>query len=417
MIDLSATPTKFGSGVGLFWRGIDLRILNAIILSSLNSYLAQKIPHLPSKLLFESARSALFHILIVTGVGHGDDVIVSAFTCSAVTYAVAQTGARVVYVDINKDLTMNSTSLFSAVTSKTKAVIVQNTFGRLGIEPHVFSKIKEYGILTIEDCALSFGSRLDDRAHGVFGDVSIWSLESSKSLTLGWGGVLTINNQTLVKDVTSYYQKLRRVPLLVDALRIFQLWISVYFTGHPSIFGPIIWYLLYGTRIFRRSRDSENNYYAMHSKMGILSCILFCSFEQHFGRLFKRSETYYRKFTQKALDLNLNCVVVPRSNESIVSPRFSLLVPESSRQTIIRNGLKLGVEIGDWFNEAPPSSNLFSNHSLFHSNASNISRSIINVSCHWSLSLSEVNNIMKWMETISCFDTKHTLPLITISSI
>ena len=80
-----------------------------------------------------------FHALDSIGVGSEDEVIVSAFTCSAVTYSIILTGAKVVYVDINNDLTMNKNALLSAITSKTKVLIVQNTFGRLGVAPYLFS--------------------------------------------------------------------------------------------------------------------------------------------------------------------------------------------------------------------------------------------------------------------------------------
>ena len=68
------------------------------------------------------------------------------------------TGAKVVYVDTN-DLTMNKNALLSAITSKTKVLIVQNTFGRLGVAPYLFSEIRKQGIFIIEDCSLSIGSQ------------------------------------------------------------------------------------------------------------------------------------------------------------------------------------------------------------------------------------------------------------------
>ena len=46
-----------------------------------------------NKLFFESSRSALFNCLIFQNIGNGDEVVISSFTCDALTYAVMNSGA------------------------------------------------------------------------------------------------------------------------------------------------------------------------------------------------------------------------------------------------------------------------------------------------------------------------------------
>ena len=145
---------------------------------------------------------------------------------------------------------MNRDALLSAITSNTKVLIVQNTFGRIGADYSLFSQIRNHGIFIVEDCSLSIGSQNDLGAHGSFGDVSVWSLEASKSFTLGWGGVLSVNNVNHLEIIRDHYSSLKRLPLWHDSLRIFQLWISVFFVTYPPPFGSLIWYFCLGLDCF-----------------------------------------------------------------------------------------------------------------------------------------------------------------------
>ena len=53
------------------------------------------------------------------------------------------------------------------------------------------------GILVVEDCSLSIGTKKKDKLLGITGDAAIFSLELSKTISVGWGGILIINNKNL----------------------------------------------------------------------------------------------------------------------------------------------------------------------------------------------------------------------------
>lgn len=401
MIRLNRSPTKFGGGIGLLWRGTNLTTLNGALWSILRA------PSLPSdekpdRFLFESARSALFHALTAMEVGHGAEVIVSAFTCDAVTYAVMRAGATVVYVDINDDLTMNSAAVLAAVTDKTRVVIVQNTFGRLGLGAAVIEEIKARGLIVVEDCALSIGSRIGGVPHGSFGDISTWSLEVSKSLTIGWGGVLTVNDPDRLEIIRRHYRGLKCVPLWQDLRRVLQLWVSVFLTRYPPPLGVFLWYFLHGFRLFRRSKDSQREYYAKHAKLGSLSASLFLSIEGRSDDHFRQINQNFMNLATKAKELGLRCPIVPDEREFLVSPRFSLLIDESKREVLTQSAALAGIELGRWFDQAPPLYGLDSARVSSSANASWISSLIVNLPCHWSLTQGELQSMKDWMETIAC---------------
>lgn len=394
------SPTKFGGGVGLQWRGMNQPTLSRAIWRVFST-----LPNIRSELdldrfLFESARSALFHVLTAMGVGKGHEVIVSAFTCEAVTYAVMKTGATVVYVDINDDLTMNEFALRAALTGSTRAVVMQNTFGRLGLTSNVVEWVKAKGVLVIEDCALSIGSRLGDTSHGDIGDFSTWSLEASKTITLGWGGVLKVNDPARLRVIEKYYFGLKRVPFWLDFIRVLQLWVSVRFSICPPPLGLYLWYFLYGLKFFRRSSDSQKSYFVRHSKMGVLTSLIYNDVSVYSDDIFKKTNNNYTIIAAKAQELGLNCPVVPRHNEFIVSPRFSLLVGVGERQFLTQSALKLGIELGCWFEMAPPPYRLDQARVSSSTVAKNISDVIVNLPCHWTLSSADLKLILKWMESI-----------------
>jgi len=72
---------------------------------------------------FGSDRMALFFILKAMRIGSGDEIILPAYTCVVVPNAVRHAGAKPVYADIDPN------EIEIKMTDRTKAVIVQHTYG------------------------------------------------------------------------------------------------------------------------------------------------------------------------------------------------------------------------------------------------------------------------------------------------
>ncbi len=71
----------------------------------------------------------LYEILKAFEIGDGDEVLVQAFTCVAVPNSVRWTSAKPVYVDIDNTYNIDPSDDAQKITPKTKAIIVQHTFG------------------------------------------------------------------------------------------------------------------------------------------------------------------------------------------------------------------------------------------------------------------------------------------------
>jgi len=105
-----------------------------------------------------SGRSAQYVLLKALGIGKGDEVVVQAFTCVAVPNSVSWTGAKPVYCDIDNTYNLNLLDLENKITKKTKAVIIQNTFGLPADYKNLLSLTKKRKILLIEDGAHLLGN-------------------------------------------------------------------------------------------------------------------------------------------------------------------------------------------------------------------------------------------------------------------
>lgn len=181
--------------------------------------------HLDNCFLFHSNRSALYYLLNSLSLSSSDEVLVTAFTCSSVVEAIHRAGLTPVLVDISPSTFGSSLESIQEIAShNTKVVIVQHTFGI----PADIIAIRKFcntnKLFLIEDCALSLFSSNEYDLLGRFGDASIWSFELSKTISSGWGGLLSINkcSTSLLSRVNEFNKSLRSENILLAFNRILQ---------------------------------------------------------------------------------------------------------------------------------------------------------------------------------------------------
>jgi perosamine synthetase len=143
-----------------------------------------------------SGTSTLHSALEAVGVGAGDEVISPALTVIMDTTATIHANAVPVYADINP-LTFNidPKDIRKKITDKTKAIITVSLYGLPCDMDEIMNISHEFNIPVIEDNAQCFLSTYKGRLAGTFGHVSSWSLENSKHMSCGEGGIITTNNE------------------------------------------------------------------------------------------------------------------------------------------------------------------------------------------------------------------------------
>lgn len=160
--------------------------------------------------LFNSARSALYTLLKALEIGDDDEVLVQAFTCVAVADPVIWAGAKPIFVDIDESLNINPGALEKHISDRTKAIIVQHTFGI----PAQIEKIKKitqkYNLVLIEDCAHALGASYQGKKLGSFGDFAFFSFGRDKIISSVFGGGLMINGRCKMQNakLKEIYEKL-----------------------------------------------------------------------------------------------------------------------------------------------------------------------------------------------------------------
>ncbi len=160
--------------------------------------------------------------LRILGIGEGDEVIVPAYTYTASASVVYHVGAKIVFVDVEKDsLEINYEELEKAITEKTKAIIPVDLAGIPCDYDRIFSILenkkslfkpnneiqKAIGRVAIcADAAHAFGATLKGKKIGSIADFTSFSFHAVKNLTTAEGGALTWKTISGIDDEKIYHQ-------------------------------------------------------------------------------------------------------------------------------------------------------------------------------------------------------------------
>jgi len=157
----------------------------------------------PFSLGVGNGTDALILSLLALDIGPGDEVITTPFTFFATAEAIARVGAKPVFVDIERDTyNIDPHKIESAITDKTKAIIVVHLFGKAA-DMKAITKIANYHQLkVIEDACQSIGTEYQNQKTGALGDIGCFSFFPSKSLgAFGDAGMITTNHLELYNKI------------------------------------------------------------------------------------------------------------------------------------------------------------------------------------------------------------------------
>ncbi len=350
---------------------------------------------------FTSGRGALAACLKFAGIQSGDEVLLSSFTCLAVPTAVLAVGAKPIYVDIDPEsLNVKPKDLLAAITNKTKAVVIQHTFGCASELDSIIPFLKKKGLLVIEDCALALGSNYNRKLLGSFADAAIFSLELSKTLSTGWGGILLIRNSALLQQASQMYNSFNQQKSIRVAKETLQTAISS-ICHNPAIhfFGKYVIYLFFKIQIFRYSTpknevDGKPSPDFICKLSGTQASFALLQWKKMPIISYQCNEN--AKFLRKSLyEAGFKTVANPILHQDLlVSSRISFLV--NDREVFKYFFEKKGIETGTWF-DGPlsplPNSPDFNYKVELYPQSYFISKYIVNIPCHSRLTETDLKNI------------------------
>lgn len=139
--------------------------------------------------------------LQAVGVKPGDEVIMPPYTFIATASAALAFGAIPVFVDIEEDtLAIDPGKVEAAITPKTRAIVAVHIGGAPANLSELSKIARKHGLALIEDAAQAVGATWEGQGVGAIGDIGTFSLQSSKNLNCGEGGILLTNH-------SDYYEK------------------------------------------------------------------------------------------------------------------------------------------------------------------------------------------------------------------
>ncbi|HED6221027.1 TPA: aminotransferase LegC [Campylobacter coli] len=161
--------------------------------------------------------TAALHIaLLANGIDENCEVITQSISFVATTNAIAYTGAKPVFLDIDENtLSLSPKALEHFLENQTyqkdnlsynktthkpiKACVIMHTFGLSAHIKAIKELCEKYHILLIEDAAEALGSTYENKALGTFGKCGILSFNGNKIITGGCGGAILSDDENLAK--------------------------------------------------------------------------------------------------------------------------------------------------------------------------------------------------------------------------
>lgn len=316
---------------------------------------------------FNSGRSAFFAILRAFDIGAGDEVIIQAFTCVAVPDPILWVGAIPVYVDIDDTLNIDSKLIEKAITDKTKAIVVQHTFG-VPANMELITKIThKYRLLLIEDCCHALGATYQNKKVGTFGDASFFSFGRDKVISSVFGGAAIISStlnqnkygsglpRTVLRSgagaklkelheklaYPSYYwivQQLFHPIAFAVILPLYKLWV-----------GKALLFILQRIKLLSKPVDGceligkKPSVYPARYPNALAQLLLYQLMKlERYNSYRKRITAHYMAKLKDVPGL-----LIPKSTVGAIYLRLNVLI--TNAETIFQNAKQKGLLLGNWY--------------------------------------------------------------------
>ena len=148
-------------------------------------------------LAVSSGTAALECALGALGVGPGDEVILTAWSWISCFTAVVRLGALPVLAEIDDSFSLAVGEITRLRTPRTKAVLVVHYQGVAADMAPLLAEAEEAGIVLLEDCAQTPAATYCGLPVGSMGTIATFSLQYSKSVTGGEGGLVLTDDPLL----------------------------------------------------------------------------------------------------------------------------------------------------------------------------------------------------------------------------
>jgi dTDP-4-amino-4,6-dideoxygalactose transaminase len=344
--------------------------------------------------LFSSGRSALYYAIKALGLQEGDEVLVQAFTCVAVPNAVVWNSLRPVFVDIDNSYNFDLVDLERKVTSQTKAILVQHTFGISANMEMIKNIASKHNLYIIEDCAHALGNTYGGKLLGTFGDVSILSFGRDKIISSVFGGVALSKDKNIAAALEKYAGQLETAPRFFALQQLFYLiTYAISLPLYNLLVGKIILKItrmigLLSQAVYKKEWGGQMpqfTHYAFPEKLAVLALQQWQKLEAFSAHRTKISAYYIE---QLGLDM---------------SPAPYLRVPYivKNKPAFLKAAQRMGLHLGNWYRGPvdPVGSDLEHLGYITCPHAEELAKTTINLPTHINISIDDAVKIVTFIKT------------------
>lgn len=137
-------------------------------------------------------------MLLVYGIGAGDEVIVPSLTFFSTATSVLHVGATPVFADVLPGTyDLDPVDVAAKLTPRTRAIMPVHYAGQPADLPALAAVAEGAGVVLLEDAAQAHGARLHDRPAGSWGAAAMFSFTPTKNITTGEGGIVTTSDPSV----------------------------------------------------------------------------------------------------------------------------------------------------------------------------------------------------------------------------
>jgi dTDP-4-amino-4,6-dideoxygalactose transaminase/glycosyltransferase involved in cell wall biosynthesis len=141
--------------------------------------------------------------LWAVGIQPGDKVITTSLSAPATAVAIIRSGAIPCFVDVDeKYLTIDPAGVEAAAAQGAKAIVPVHLYGNPCDMTALMQIAEKYDLTVVEDCAQSFGTRINGFHCGHFSKAAAFSFYPTKNLgAYGDGGAVLTNNPEIAEKI------------------------------------------------------------------------------------------------------------------------------------------------------------------------------------------------------------------------
>jgi perosamine synthetase len=155
-----------------------------------------------------SGTSALHLAVAALDLNPGDEVITTPITDFGTIIPILMQNGVPVFADIEPETwCLDPADVARKITPRTRAVIAVHLFGQPADLDPLLDLCRQHNLVLIEDASQAFGARYKGRPTGTQGHIACYSLQQSKHMSAGDGGLTVTNDEAIARRMKLFMDK------------------------------------------------------------------------------------------------------------------------------------------------------------------------------------------------------------------